>query len=112
MPVTQSSASLQYLRVQVVATVNGVNPYNPTGDAVQFGFLPLTGNRADTVPGSWVAGSWEIDTIAGQTAYVARCLVGPGGTFQPTAQTTYWTWIKLTDNPEIPVLQVGQLTIH
>lgn len=107
----QSYESLQYIRYVVKATVNGNSSYNPTSDTVQFGFDSTPSSRGDVPPGSWVAGSWETDTISGQTAYVAKCLVGPGGTFVPAARTTYWVWIQITDNPEIPVMQVGQLQI-
>jgi hypothetical protein len=49
--------------------------------------------------------------IGGQTTYVAKCLVGPAGTFVPTANTNYWLWLKVTDSPEIPVLLVGELRV-
>lgn len=106
----QSVSSLQNIRYAVRATVNGI-AYNPTGDAVQFGFLPSATNLANVVPSSWVSGDWETDTITGQTAYVATCLVGPGGDFAPAASTVYWVWVKITDNPEIPVLLAGQLQV-
>lgn len=107
----QPFTSLQFIRYKITATVNGVSGYDPTGDEVQFGFQPAASIASDVAPTEWVVGSWETDTIAGATAYVARCLVGPGGAFEPTAMTNYWVWIVVTDNPEIPVLQVGQLQI-
>ena len=104
--------TLEYLRVQVKALVNGNQAYNPTSDVVQFGFVPQGGgNTASTQPLTWLPGSWETTTISGQTAYVARCLVGPGGTFVPTANTTYFVWLKVSDNPEIPLKQCGTLQV-
>ena len=106
--------SLEYLRVQVRALVNGNAVYNPTTDAVSFGFVPQGGgNNAGTepTPQQLYAGSWETTTITGQTAYVARCLVGPGGTFVPTANTTYFVWLKVQDSPEVPLKFCGTLQV-
>lgn len=106
--------TLEYLRLRVSAAVNGNQSYNPTNDAVQIGFVPKGGgNLQSTAPTNpqWYNGSWETTTITGQTAYVARVLVGPGGTFTPTAGTAYWVWIKITDNPEIPARQIAELVV-
>jgi len=107
----QSVAALQYIRVAVHAIVNGNASYNPTVDTVQFGFLNEATNSSSTAPSSWLAGSWETQVISGQTTYVAKCLVGPGGTFVPAANTNWWTWAKISDNPEVPVLFVGELRV-
>jgi hypothetical protein len=106
---TQSVASLQLIRYQVTATLNGA-PYNPVTDVVQFGFT--TGVAQNITPTSWVPGSWETDALGTGTIYVARCLVGPTGDFIPEAGTRYNVWIKITDSPEQPVIQVGQLQIN
>ena len=104
--------TLEYLRLRVSATVNGNTGYNPTNDVVQFGFVVKGGgNTPSTVPTQWYTGSWETTTITGQTAYIAKVLVGPGGTFTPSANTTYFVWLKITDNPEIPERQVAQLVV-
>lgn len=105
--ITQSALSCQYVQAAVTATAAGV-PYNPTVDTVQFAFM--TGN---TNPGTadWKAGSWDGTTPRppGST-YTAQCLVGPGGT-TVLAAGTYAMWIKITDTPEIPVINVGPLKI-
>jgi hypothetical protein len=107
----QSVASLVNLRVVVHATVNGNAAYNPTADVVQFGFQNEATNLQSVAPSSWSTGSWETDVIGGLTVYVARILVGPGGTFVPSAATNYWLWVKVTDSPEIPVMFVGELRV-
>jgi hypothetical protein len=70
--------------------------YNPTSDVVEMAFK--TGGQP---PGNsdWQTAEW--DTVNGQ--YVAKCLVGPGGTIQLTVGS-YTVYVKITDNPEIPVL--------
>ncbi|RCH70454.1 hypothetical protein DT019_02915 [Streptomyces sp. SDr-06] len=107
MTITQSAASLQYVQASVIATVGG-NPLNPTGDVVQFAFL--TGSGTPTGP-DWKAGSWDgTQPRPPGNAYLAQCLVGPGGTVTLTPGT-YTIWIKIMDSPEIPVINVGLLTI-
>lgn len=104
--VQMSSASLQYITVPVNVTKAG-EPFNPTGDVVQFAFLL----NISGVPGvsDWVSGSW--DTYQNYNyPYVAKCLIGPGGPTQ-LAAGTYVIWLKITDSPEIPVLIAGQLQI-
>lgn len=102
--VTISALSTEYVQVPVSATTAGV-PINPTSDQVQFAFM-ATGNPTS---GDWHLGSWQ--TIA-PTTYVAQILVGPGSGGVPlTAGTTYSIWVKVTDNPETPVRQVGLLKI-
>jgi hypothetical protein len=101
---SQSVLSLQYIQVQVLATVLGA-PIDPTSDVVQFAF---TLNGAN--PGTWSTGSWASDAPLANGAYIAQCLVGPGGTVTLT-RGTWTTWIKVTDDPEIPVITAGELQI-
>lgn len=102
-----SRLSTMYYLVPVQATQAGA-AYNPTGDAVQFAFAPT----ATYVPQNtdWVVGSWE--TAAGSVLYPynARCLIGPNGTIT-LGLGTYVVYVKITDNPEIPVLIAGYLQI-
>jgi hypothetical protein len=107
----QSVSTLQYIRIAVHATVNGNASYNPTGDTVQFGFQNQATTSSSTAPSAWVAALWETDVVSGQTVYVAKCLVGPGGTFVPTANSNWWLWIFVQDSPEQPKIFVGELRI-
>lgn len=93
-----SSLSTQYVRVKVTATDENGNPLTISGDTVQFAFTRLTDN-----PSTWVAGTWGASNVA-------RCLVGPGGVITLTPER-YQVWIKITDNPEIPVIKVDTLTV-
>lgn len=102
---SMSVQSLEYVQAQVTATVAGA-PYNPTVDVVEFAFT--IGNAQ---PAQWYAGSWDSSQPnPGTNAYCAQILVGPGGTVA-LSQGRYTYWIKIHDNPETPVLPVGQLAI-
>ena len=108
----QSSLSLEYVKVPVAATVNGV-VIDPTTDTVRMAFMPL---GTKPTPADFKAADWETLASAIQitptlsTRYVARCLVGTGGAIALSAGT-FGVWLKVTDNPEIPIRMVGQLTI-
>ena len=102
-----SQLSTQYYLTPVNPTKLGV-PYNPTGDTVQFAFMPTP----TQVPGTsdWVTGSWATNAASVLFPYNAQCLVGPAGT-KTLGIGTYVVYVKITDNPEIPVEIVGQLQI-
>lgn len=105
-----SHLSLQYVGVPVKAISLNGNSYNPTGDPVSMAFMP----QATQVPqlSDWQAAVWA--TRAGNIIepYAAYCLVGPGGTIQLSIGT-YVVYVKITDNPEVPVLQASlQLEVY
>ena len=102
-----SQLATLYYKVPVAATDSG-SPVNPTGDPVVFAFMPT----ATQVPQEtdWVAGSWETITSSILYPYSARCLVGPAGTVT-LGVGTYVAYVKVTSNPEIPVLIAGYLQI-
>lgn len=95
--------SIEYLRVSVCATRNGVS-YDPTGDAVAFAFCPA--ESADDPPDdlAYRNGIWE--TVGG--VHYAKCLYGSGWKLEPG---TYLTLIKITDSPETPVKKAGWLKV-
>ena len=101
---SQSVLSTNY--IQILVGTKYPSTYNPTADVVQMAFTPAT--YPETSPASWLAGSWV--TFPGP-AYWAQALVGPvnGGT--ALALGTYQVWLKVTDSPEVPVLQPCLLTI-
>ena len=102
-----SHLATQYYLVPVSAAKSGL-PYNPTGDTVQFAFMPTP----TQVPGNsdWQAGSWDTDTTNILYPYSAKCLVGPSGTIT-LGIGSYIVYVKITDSPEIPVLVAGQLQV-
>jgi hypothetical protein len=105
--ITQSALSREYVATAITATAAGT-PINPTGDTVEFAFTAVS---ADPAPGDWKTGSWDgTQPRAPGNAYIAHCLVGPGGTVQ-LAVGKYTMWVRVTDNPEVPVIPFGLLHI-
>ncbi len=92
-----SSQSRQYVRVPI----SDANGHDPTSDMVAMAF-PTPGME----PSIYISGDWA--TLAG--IYYARCLVGPGGAVQ-LDPGFYEVFVKITDNPEIPVLNAGLLEV-
>lgn len=105
--ITQSALSLEFVPVAITATAAG-QPVNPTGDLVEFAFTTATAKPA---PGDWKTGTWDgTQPRPPGNAYIAHCLVGPGGTVElPTGR--YTMWVRVTDNPEVPVIPFGRLYI-
>lgn len=103
----QSQLATEYILVPVAATKAGL-PYNPTSDTVQFAFMPTPTQVPQS--GDWQTGAWDTDTANVLYPYTAKCLVGPSGTIN-LGIGTYIIYVKITDNPEIPVLIAGQLAI-
>lgn len=102
---TQSVLSTAYVQIPVTA-YGTAGAYDPTGDAVQFAFTPLTYPGGS--PSTWITGSWA--TFPGP-AYWAQCLVGPGTGGTALSIGTWQLWLKITDSPEVPVLQPSLLEI-
>lgn len=103
---SKSVLSTVYVKSRVTATVNGSTSYNPTGDPVEIAFKSP---GVDPVAPDWAMGSWE---TVGTSGYYARLLVGPGPGGLNLAVGTYDMWIRVTDNPEIPVMQAGPLRVY
>jgi hypothetical protein len=71
--------------------------------------MAFTAGTATSTPASltFYAATWD----TASSAYYALCLVGPGGTTTLTAGI--WTvWVQVTDNPEIPVINAGQIQMY
>lgn len=104
MSVVISDLSTVYIKSRIIATVNGVT-YNPTADLVEVAFKAP---GVDPTGPDWHAATWE---TAG-TSYYARLLVGPVGGLV-LAVGTYRMWIRITDSPEVPVLEApGTVRIY
>lgn len=98
----QSSLSLEYVKVEVLAWKGG-KAADPTHDDVEMAF-PLSG--IPPAAGDWKAASWD----SGNGHYWAQCLVGPGGTVTLPIDT-YDVWVKVVDDPELPIKRSGFLDV-
>jgi hypothetical protein len=104
--VTRSTLNTENLPYPVQAIVGGL-PYNPTADPVAFAFMPQPAN-ANPANTDWHTGTWA---TTGTNTYLAQILVGPANSGVPLTAGTYNVWIKITDNPEVPVKQIDLLEI-
>jgi hypothetical protein len=105
-----SQLSLQYVAIPVKATLLTGASDNPTSDPVYMAFMP----QATQVPqlSDWKTAIWATRPSDILNPYAAACLVGPGGTITLTVGT-YVIYVKVTDNPEVPVLQASlQLEVY
>lgn len=90
-------------RDYIGAPITEATGINPTTDVVELAFTV-----DDAAPTVWTVGVWK--TIQGR--YWALALVGPGGALTlPVGR--YWVNVRITDNPEVPVLtSPNQITIY
>lgn len=101
MPLSMRADTLEY------ATATIEVDHDITGKVIEVS-LPVQSNP----PVSWVASDVVsvIEGAGGRYKAKYRVLIGPAGDFTLTAGTYDWT-VRLTDDPEIPVRKVDQLTI-
>jgi hypothetical protein len=102
-----SHLATMYYLVPVAATQSGL-PYNPTSDTVAFAFAAT----ATYVPqvSDWVPGSWDTSAASVLYPYNCKILIGPGGAIT-LGIGSYIAYLRISDNPETPVLIAGQLQI-
>lgn len=117
MPKRQSVLSLEYFLIPVDVVVPEVANPDVTADEVQFNFvvggLP-TANRSQpsdepNLPQStgWVAGTWVTTATGGVYAGIN---VGPEGDVT-LPRGKFAAWIRVVDNPTVPVAPVDVLTV-
>jgi hypothetical protein len=107
----QSVLSTEFVQ-SLVQEITPDGPGDPTADAVAFAFTNASGYPQHPPSGDdWTAGSW--DTYPGGQ-YWAQILVGPLGPASggiTLATGTWQAWLKITDNPAVPVRQPFLLQI-
>jgi hypothetical protein len=102
---TKSRLDTSYVQVPVQAIQDG-SAYDPTSDVVALAFM--TSWALPTSP-DWHTGSWTGSTAPG--IFLAQVLVGPENGGVSLSQGTYTVWLKVTDDPEVPVINSGTLVI-
>lgn len=102
---TQSVLSTQYVQTLIAVTsVSG--DYDPTTDTIAWAFTSANAYPAVS-PSAWTDGEWI--TYPGDQWW-AQILVGPAGAVT-LATGTWQAWVKISDSPEVPVLQPFLLQI-
>ena len=96
---SQLASSTEPVQLQVAATLNGA-AYNPTADAVAIAFILDGQPEPAPASASWQAATWETDP--GPTFW-ASILVGPLNGGVNLAVGTYVVYVKVTDNPAVPI---------
>ena len=92
-----SSASKEYIQVPIALNTGS----NPTGDVVSMAF-PSVGSE----PTVYYTGTWI--TLNG--IYLASVLIGPGAS-AVLSVGYHEVYVKIADNPEVPVIRAGLLEI-
>jgi len=96
---TQSVLSTQYQQTLIAVTsVSG--DYNPTSDTVSWAFANANAYPA-AAPSEWTAGEW-VTYPGGQ--WWAQVLVGPANGGLVLGTGTWQAYLRITDDPEVPVL--------
>lgn len=101
-----SRLSTEYVRRVVEGKVNGA-VIDPTSDAVAMAIVTVD---AQPAPNDFKTASWETDPDG---TYLARLLVGPVGGALDFSGITAPVWkdvyVKVTDDPEVPVIFAGRV---
>ena len=87
------SDSTEYVHIPITTDLD------ITGDTVTVGFVAAKNDE----PATWYPTVHETGGV--------KILVGPEGGTAELAEGTYYLVVKITDNPEVPVLNAGKLKI-
>lgn len=110
MTLVRSAQSLEYIRVPVSTTDQHGAAINPSSDPVALAFIDSF--TKPTSATSFISAAWEIDdSVPASPVYYVKLLVGPApnGVYVPTAGTRVAVWVKVTDNPEVPIVQADYI---
>lgn len=97
------ASSTEYLWATIDSQANDGTALDPTSDPVAFAFLPL-GDESPDDP-DFNDGTWR--TVSGE--YQAGILVGPENDGIPLDPGRYRVYVRVTDNPEIPIRRIDQV---
>lgn len=106
---TQLATSTEPVQLLVEATQGG-SQYNPSGDPVAIAILPDTSPAPAFGSSSWNTASWEVDP-GDPPSYWASLLVGPLNGGLVLTAGTYVVYVKITDNPAVPIKPGAYLAI-
>jgi len=109
------AVSTQYVEVPI-SNDNGINP---TSDVVQFAFLgpyntvPIANTAVPTSSTTYYTGLWpSMSPVSNMpNTYNAAILVGPNGGAVTLTTGSYLVVVKVTDNPEVPIIFSGPMVV-
>lgn len=96
------ASTQEYVYVPLTAWSGDVE--DPTALPVAVAIVPA---GAEPAAGDYTAGTWVTDT-SGHRARVLWQTAVPS----PQPHTTYEVWLRITSNPETPVLRAGKLRTY
>lgn len=104
-----SSLSTQACKVVVRSNRSGAQ-YDPTSDTVE---MAITTPGAKPVDDDWHIAEWETDdSTPAIPVHIAQIIVGPApGADVAVGPGVYGVWVRITDNPDTPVIEAGRLTV-
>lgn len=102
-----SVLSTEYVVVPLLEVEVAGEPYDPTNDLVKMAFTALT---SDPTLLDFKSAIWQTDEQPPIVRYSVACLVGPAAVV--LSKGMYAVWVKITDNPEVPVQRSGTLQVY
>lgn len=102
MSVTVPRATIEKFQTTITA------PEDPTGNTVSFAFV-----ASGTAPSSFTAGTWDGTYSDGRATAVTPTVgfTSSGATVE-LAAGTWVAYVKVTDDPEVPVRKCGYVIIE
>ena len=107
---SQYAVSTEPVQFQVSAQEDG-GVYNPSSDPVYCAFVLVTGPNPSPDGATWNTASWEVDSGNPSPSFWATILVGPANGGIVLTPGTYACFLKVTDDPAVPVKFAAYLTI-
>lgn len=101
---TQLAGSTEPIQFAIKAITAEGDGLDPTGDPVAVAFALITSPPVTFDPdtATWNMATWSVQPGNPDPVYWVNVLPGPGGI--PVAAGSYVAYVKITDNPAVPVL--------
>lgn len=103
---TQLAGSTEPIQFAISAIDAEGNSYNPTSDPVAVAFAPVTSPPAVFNPGTatWNTATWSVQAGNPNPVYWVNVMPGPLNGGIPVTAGSYVAYVRVTDNPAVPIL--------
>ena len=110
---TQLAGSTAPMQFAINAIDEVGNSYNPTADPVYVAFALVTSPPATFVPSAatWYTASWSVQAGNPDPVYWVNILPGPLNGGVALAAGSYIAYVKITDDPAVPVLPAAYVVL-